>query len=425
MRIWQSLRSRATFLLNRAGERLWVKPALVCLVSILAAFLAGMADRFEFIEAVPEINANSIETLLRILSSSMLVIAVFAVGSMLSAYHSASSGATPRSFALVVADDVSQNALSTFIGAFIYSIVALVALMNGYYQSNGRFALFLLTIFVFAMVVLSFVRWVDSIARLGRLSTTVDKVESAAEHALRARCNRPRLGAAKISGEPGGREVHASSVGYVQRVDVPALQSFAEEHDVRVRVTALPGALASPRKPVAFVEGLDEDQDLDRIVRAFTVGGDRTFDDDPRFGIVVLAEIASRALSPAVNDPGTAIDIIGTMVRLFTQWAGFVEEAAETEVEFDRVEVPEISIDDLFADAFSSISRDGAGMFEVGVRLQKAFRDLASVGNEAMREAALSYSRTALLHAEKALRLPDELEALKEISVSEATSSEA
>lgn len=57
--------------------------------------------------------------------------------------------------------------------------------------------------------------------------------------------------------------------------------------------------------------------EMSQIARAFLIGDERTFDDDPRFGLVVLSEIASRALSPAVNDPGTAIDIIGTFVRLF------------------------------------------------------------------------------------------------------------
>ena len=57
------------------------------------------------------------------------------------------------------------------------------------------------------------------------------------------------------------------------------------------------------------------------MVRAFIVGDDRTFREDPRFGLVTLAEIAARALSPAVNDVGTAIDIVGTFVRLLARWA--------------------------------------------------------------------------------------------------------
>src|SRR5690606_26331503 len=103
---------RIEFLLNRLRERLWVKPLFVCILSIGAAFLARLADDTGLGDLVPEISRDSIETLLEIISSSMLVIATFAVASMVTAYSSASNTATPRTFSLVISDDVSQNALS-------------------------------------------------------------------------------------------------------------------------------------------------------------------------------------------------------------------------------------------------------------------------------------------------------------------------
>ncbi len=121
-----SLSSWLVFRLNRLREKLWVKPLALCLVSLLGVGLAHLADGVAPGAVLPDVSADTLETLLRIISSSMLVIAVFAAGSMLSAYASASTVATPRSFAVVVADDVSQYALSTFIGAFIFGIVALI-----------------------------------------------------------------------------------------------------------------------------------------------------------------------------------------------------------------------------------------------------------------------------------------------------------
>ena len=85
-------------------------------------------------------------------------------------------------------------------------------------------------------------------------------------------------------------------------------------------------------------------------------------------------------MSPAVNDPGTAIDIIGTFVRLFALWSEPLEEGDTLSPEFDRVAVPEISLQDMFDDAFTAIARDGAGAIEVAGRLQKAFASLASIG---------------------------------------------
>jgi hypothetical protein len=157
-KMWDHL----SFVIKRLRERLWIKPLIICVLSIGAVFLANLMDKTELGRFVPEITKESIETLLEIMASSMLVIATFAVASMVSAYASASSSATPRSFPLIIADDVSQNALSAFIGAFIYSVVAIVALMNGHYQAKaGLFTLFVLTMGVFAVIIVTFIWWVD------------------------------------------------------------------------------------------------------------------------------------------------------------------------------------------------------------------------------------------------------------------------
>lgn len=185
---------RLRFFINRIRERLWIKPLVMSVLSALAVFLVKMLDIDAFAEFVPSITEQSIKTLLTIITGSMLMIATFAVGSMVSAYASASNNATPRSFSLIVADDVSQNALSTFIGAFIYSVVALIAMENGYYGETGRFALFVLTLLILTMVIVTFVRWVDRIARLGRLKGTIEKVETATAAAIQLRRHAPTLG---------------------------------------------------------------------------------------------------------------------------------------------------------------------------------------------------------------------------------------
>jgi uncharacterized membrane protein len=339
---------------------------------------------------------------------------------MVSAYASASSTATPRSFSLVISDDVSQNALSTFIGAFIFSIVALVALKNGYYDKAGRFVLFVLTLIILTVIIVTFVSWVDRIARLGRLGGTIDKVEAATTAALQQRRSTPTLrGVPAGPCRNWGQAIYAGTIGYVQRVDVTALQKFAEKSQVQITVAALPGTFSAPGRALAYVtadSGDLSDIDTSQIAQAFLIGDDRTFDEDPRFGLIVLSEIASRALSPAVNDPGTAIVIIGTFIRLFTLWGEPVEEGDTRTPDCDRVKVPEISLRDMFDDAFTAIARDGAGIIEVAGRLQKAFKSLASIGDATMRDVAMHHARLALARAENVIELQEDIEVLRKLS---------
>jgi len=185
-------------------------------------------------------------------------------------------------------------------------------------------------------------------------------------------------------------------------------------------VAVLPGAFVTPDQPMAYLRGACENSEdtveTASIVKAFCIGNNRTFDDDPRFAIITLSEIASRALSPAVNDPGTAIEVTGNFVRLFTHFAQETSEREQPHIEFDRVAVPEITLSDLFEDAFNAIARDGAGTIEVVIRMLKALATLKSVGNKHMEKAALESARLVIAYAEQALQIPPDIAKLHALS---------
>jgi uncharacterized membrane protein len=408
---------RLRFYFNRLQERLWVRPLLFCILSVAAAFLARATDDWGIGHLVPDLTSESVTTLLRVMSSSMLVIATFAVGSMVSAYSSASNTATPRSFPVIVADDVSQNALSAFIGSFIFSIVGLVAMENGYYDITGRFTLFVFTVLAFAIVVITFVRWVDKIARLGRMGNTVDKVEAAAAQSLQRRRRAPTLCAhEQFDDFSRCTQLHEVQVGYLQRVDLPELQEVAEKLDTRIQVLATPGTYIAPGRVLAEIECEEDkldDKTLAALRAAFVIGHDRTFDDDPRFGLITLSEIASRALSPAVNDPGTAIDVIGTLLRLLVNWCQPVPEDEQPKLIYDRLAVHSLCLEDLFTDAFGSIARDGAATAEVMLRLLKALQALNHCEDEAVARQARVFARLALKRAEQAMDFETDLDAVR------------
>ena len=411
---------RLRFYINRFQEKLWVKPLFMGLLAIIGTFLAKAADYTSLKYMVPDIKAESIENLLNIMATSMLIIATFAVQSMVSAYASASQQATPRSFTLIVADDTTQNALSAFIGAFIFSIISLIAVQNSYYNTAGRFTLFTLTVLVFLIVIITFVRWVDRVARLGRMQNTIKKVEQATFKALKRRKAMPTLCGTMIAPHVSERlSVFDDRIGYVQQINMDDLQAIAKESQAYIQVAALPGAMIVPGRPLAYVAttvGSPANIDTAKIAEAFLIGNDRTYDEDPRFGLVVLSEIASRALSPAVNDPGTAIDVIGAQVRLLTEWSKPLREKEQEPTKYDRVAVPALSLPDMFDDAFNPIARDGASMIEVVIRLQKALASLATISDPQMQEVASRHALSALQRAEQALDFPEDIAAARRAS---------
>jgi len=409
------------FIVRRVKEKLWFRPLIFCVLSILGALIAQIADSTQLHELVPEIKNESLGELLSTISASMLVIAIFAVGSMISAFSAASNTATPRSFKLIIADDVSKNALSVFIGSFIYSIVAMVALKNGYYGKAGHFVLFVFTLLFFALVILTFLRWVERISKLGRMGHTIKLVEDATENAINKTLLSPLINTLSVHpNEDKGTAFFSNKTGYVQQINYGKLQDIAEELEAFITINGIPGTLCTIDKPLYYIKlqnKADLAADYSALQKAFTIGDMRYFDEDPRFGLITLSEIASRALSPAVNDPGTAIQIISSYVRLFSLWAKPKSNKNEDQKFYNRIATTTAAIEDLFDDSFRPIARDGAGNIEVMIRLQKAFKTLTTIANPDIQKAALHHSYQAFERAELEMKLEADVTLLKKESL--------
>jgi uncharacterized membrane protein len=331
---------------------------------------------------------------------------------MVTAFSAASGMATPRAARILIADPISQNVLGTFIGAFVFSIVGLVALSLGYYADEGRAVLLLGTALVILAVIVTLFGWVDYLVNLVRLGAIVDKIEARAADVLRAHLRQPGLGGHVLTEVPAGSHpVTLTETGYVANLDVRALQEVAEAAGGTIYVTRTPGTVADSAAAVAWTSWTADTETQARIGRVFAIEAERSFAEDPRYGLIVLAEIASRALSPGINDPGTAIGIIVRLQRLLTIWARGRE--AEEPPHCPRVQVARPVANDLFEDAFGPLARDGAPMVEVGLRLQKSLGALARIGDAEIAAAATVQSARALAQAEEALVLESDIERLR------------
>lgn len=401
--------SKWQWLLSRLNRTLWVRAALFAVVAVGAALLAVVAENWLPVSFPLAVSADGVDRILDILASSMLAVTTFSLSVMVAAHSAATSNVSPRATLLLREDATTRNVLATFIGSFLFALVSIVALSLGSYGERGRLVLFLVTLGVIALIVITILRWIEHLTRLGRVGETTDRVEHAIRAAMAVRTRHACLGGVPAPDEdppPGAVPVHQARVGYVRHLDVSALAACADALDSDIRVAAAPGAFVHPARPLAWIlAGADSDA-RERVAAAFTIGDARSFDQDPRFGLAVLAEIASRALSPAVNDPGTAIDIIGRAVRILCLWRDCGERAEEAS--HPRVQVPAIPLEDLFDDIFLPIERDGAALFEVQVRLLKALEALALNGGDDFAANARHHAGLALERAERALLLEEE-----------------
>lgn len=405
---------------KQISSRLWLRAAMFCLLGVCSALLSSYIGRYLPEGLQYKIGAKSIETILHILASSMMAATTFSLSVMVSSYAAVTNTATPRATKLLLADRTSQNALSAFIGTFLYSLFGIIALQAGVYNDNGLIILFVMTLVVIFIVVATLLRWIDYLSKLGRVGYTIDMVEKEAGNAIDSYLKKPYLGGVPVrdqdwSGKELG-EVILDEIGFIQYIDVADLERIADENELNIRLHLRPGHYSDGLRPAVTMSFCPHEKLIKRIRKCFSVGGERSFDQDPKYGCLVLSEIAVRALSPGINDPGTAIDVIGTQYRLFTKLARKHEKPQLENIEFPHIQVVELPVKDFFYDAFKPIARDGAGQIEVMIALQKALGSIGKLEDKALYHNAQEMSHYALKLARQSLTLEEDVQLLEALT---------
>ena len=106
--------------------------------------------------------------------------------------------------------------------------------------------------------------------------------------------------------------VRSITSGYLQGIDDTELMQFAKSNDSVVRLLCRPGDFIREHEPIAEVTTMDTwDDETENCIRyGFTIGFTRTPTQDAFFILNEFVEVATRALSPGVNDPFTAMQCI-------------------------------------------------------------------------------------------------------------------
>jgi uncharacterized membrane protein len=256
-------------------------------------------------------------------------------------------------------------------------------------------------------------RYIDVLSRIGQVAHTISIVENTAWKALCEHARNPLSGARPAESPPEGAiPVYATQTVHVQYIDVEELQRLAEDHDAQVHLAVRSGDLVHPSAPLAWVKrhsaATDSDSDssarLDKVASsvrdAFVVGPERTIEQDAGYGLIVLAEIALRALSPAMNDPGTAIAVLGSQTRLLIRTLAITPDPDATVC--DRVTARPAPLAPLLTIAYEPIARCSLAHFDV---LYQLVRHLEALVQNAPADVALearAVVQRALERAERA-----------------------
>jgi uncharacterized membrane protein len=310
----------------------------------------------------------------------------------------ASTQFSPRVLRTFLRDRASQHCFGTFVATALYSLMVLreveakVAVPG--LGLTGAFALVVASIFAFVFLV-------HHVAQSVRAVSIMDAV--AAETRASIRQNYPLRGIDPFA-ESRTPEGPAAQVLLLERgpgallgVDEDDLVRIACRHDCVLELLPVVGDYLPSNIALFAVHGGDGGVTADVVMRHVGIGPERTLYQDTAFGFRQLVDMAEKALSPAINDPTTAVQCIDRLHDLLRRIA--VRQLPSGRYGDDagnlRLIVPQVTWDDYVQLAFDEIRHFGIGSIQIPRRLRAALLDLKSIAPPE-RQAALDGQLRAL-----------------------------
>lgn len=416
---------RAT--LERLRGTLWVMPTVAVVV---AALLATLLVR---VEIDPKGGLGNVlftggsdgaRGLLQATISSVITVTSLTFSLTVVSLQLASSQFSPRLLRTFLRDRGTQATLSTFLATAVYSILVLRTIRSsGDSRSNFvpslAVTVAMLLLITSIGVLVYFLNHVTQQIRVDTILRSVDTQSGGVIDHVYPDAHPGDPGPPRR--EPPGQAVMllADRSGIVQGIAAGSLTRTARKYGVSVQMVPAVGEVLVHGTPMAWVWPLAPDHPLPdvgaltgAVTSSLTLGHERTIAQDVPFGFRQLVDVASRALSPGVNDPTTAVQVIGHLDNLLCRLADrrmgdelHHDDDGRLLVVIRRMTFPEIL--DL---ACGQIRRYGAAEPDVDVELLGMLLDVGgSCRCERDREAVRDQIDLVLTAAEREIQEPADL----------------
>jgi uncharacterized membrane protein len=311
-------RSRSK-LRERVRNSLLVLPAAAVLVAIvlgeaLVEFDYALANRSDdSIEVLFEATASSVQGVTAAVATAMLTFIGVVFSLTILALQMASSQFSPRVMRTFVRSRMTKWTMAIFMATFTYSLVLLANIEPGNDDVDAflpAVSFLLLIVLVFTSLLL-FVAYVNNVIRLVRVGHIIDTVARETRRVTRRTLVAPS-DVLQVAPPPSGSPitvVRSRKGGVLGGVDVRRLARIAASRECTLEVRVRIGEYVGCGQTVVIVRG-ERSPSARRIRSAVVLDTERTMFDDPAFGLRQLVDIASRALSPGINDPTTAVQAL-------------------------------------------------------------------------------------------------------------------
>jgi uncharacterized membrane protein len=294
----------------------WLPPVVGMVAALLLRpIVQGLDSTLGWTSAV---GADGARAVLGALASSMLTFIVFVFSILLVAVQLASAQLSPRIIATVYRAPVIKLSLTVFVFTFTYTL-AVISRISGTVPQVSFWVAAYSNVFCIGL----FIYMIDRVGKSLRPVSLLSRVGNDGQDVIGEVYPQQFSGTedAKsnvvlgLHGEPS-RIVESGATGTVLAFDAPGLADAARRADGLLELVPQVGEFVTHGDPLFRVyrggAALADSQLHDAVV----IGPERTMEQDPAFAFRIIVDIASKALSPAINDPTTAVLALDQIHRL-------------------------------------------------------------------------------------------------------------
>jgi uncharacterized membrane protein len=370
-----------------------VRPLIIALaLGCAGALLSWLEEQFPVASAwVPtavfpsHADPQVAQVILAGIAASMMTVVSIVFAILLMTLTLASMQFSPRIIVSFSKDRVTQWTLGVFLGTFSYCMAALPAARS----LPHPFAP-VATVLGAMMLALTCVGWllffIHHISQAISVNHIVDKIAKETESMIDELMPSPRgVDSLKhveaLRPNPSEAAFSSDESGYIRFVDTQRLIALAKLYHVSIRVLRRVGHFVPAGVPLMMVSKGDRvpPEGTAQLLGAFDFGPTRTLQQDVEFGVLQIVDIALKAISPAVNDPTTAISCIDQLSRILIR---FASRQPPDELLCDPPGIPRASVgwihfERLLDGAFEQIRMYSKADVAVSLRLLRAFGDIA------------------------------------------------
>ena len=426
--------NKASYLWNELKSTFWFIPVLIISLAITLAFgLLYLDSQIEAPKGVWQYlfinDSSSARSILSTISGVMIGVAGTVFSIILVVLTLASSQFGSRLVKNFMYVRLNQVVLGSYVSTFLYCLIILNAIKDGGQMILvPSFSTLIALVATVANIILLII-FIHHTAVSIQANTVISDISESLSKNIKTlfpETTEKQLDEEKEQDETSVKlgykkkqSFSGSKSGYLQFIDFQSLVSIASELDILLELYFRSGdyLVKDVELGIIYLNDILEEEKISRIQNQFTVGKNRSQQQDAEHSIHQMVEIAARALSPGVNDPYTAITCIDNLTATMCYLANvkFPSKYLLDKEGKLRVIAYPLTYEGMLDAAFNQIRQYAKGNPSVIIRLMEALITINKFATSSKHKRAVrKHARMILNAANKSFDEPNDLKDLEE-----------